>query len=322
MYKSNWSYLHPFLTSNLEVDDTIPPLMKRRQGRPKTKRIRKSVALQDRQNRCSNPWCRQKGHNKRACTTVEVSEDIVEDSGEEVASDSSKEQGSSHSDNVQEPTESRRKRLHLDRAKRAKAKRRRERALARGEKVPRGRKKKGHRETDQSSSLSSAPSDVSGGTPLTLSEIEVEAADGGASDNSLASRIDAEVIDAIRRGVTPEIVRESRARKALKAVAVAEAIAIAEEERRNDPFRSPTPQEEPLQQPVQPIQPIQLRQTRKRQREQELEEATKAAEIRERAEGEEVEEEANERGIQLQRILTLRSNNRRGEGSRDRKYMS
>jgi hypothetical protein len=54
IYKSSWSHLSPFLTADLDVDDTLPPLMKRRQGRPKVKRICKSVALQDRQNRCSN----------------------------------------------------------------------------------------------------------------------------------------------------------------------------------------------------------------------------------------------------------------------------
>jgi len=79
--------------------------------------------------------------------------------------------------------------------------------------------------------------------------------------------MDDDIADAIRRGLIPEIIQQARIAEALQmeakafeAKSKATAIATAEEEIRNDPFRSFTPQQQPLQQLVQPIQP---RQTRK-----------------------------------------------------------
>jgi hypothetical protein len=286
MYKSSWSHLSPFLTTNLEADDTLPPLVKRRQGRPKIKRIRKSVALQDRQNKCSNPWCRQKGHNKRSCQTVEAQDGIVEDCIRENSTDSSNERGSgSLSDGAKETPTERLQRLRVDRAKRAIAKRRQQRALVRGEKVPRGRKKKKHVETDKSSSTNLISSGDNENISATLSEIEVIVGEESFSDNASMRRIDTDIADAVRRGVTPDIVRRKRTKEAQDTAAAA-AISIAEDERRNDPFRSPTPQQQTHQQ------------TRKRLREQGEHTATRRL--------------CNPPRQQSQRVFTLRNSKKRG----------
>ena len=68
----------PLLSQGLQMDDLQPPLVTRAKGRPKTKRIRKRVAFQDKTYRCSNPWCRQKGHNKNGCQTFEVRGSVIE----------------------------------------------------------------------------------------------------------------------------------------------------------------------------------------------------------------------------------------------------
>jgi hypothetical protein len=67
----------PILFQDLVMNHIQPPLVTRRTGRPPTKRIRKRTALQDRTNQCSNIWCRERGHNKRGCQTVEFGGEII-----------------------------------------------------------------------------------------------------------------------------------------------------------------------------------------------------------------------------------------------------
>jgi hypothetical protein len=68
--------MKPLLLDGLEMNNIQPPLVLAKRGRPLTKRLRKRVAQQDKQNRCTNLWCRQKGHNKRRCTTVQTLETV------------------------------------------------------------------------------------------------------------------------------------------------------------------------------------------------------------------------------------------------------
>jgi hypothetical protein len=62
----------PPLSQVLKKDSTLPPLLTRKRGRPQKQRLRKRVQKQSKQTRCSNPWCRQPGHNKRKCVTRKV----------------------------------------------------------------------------------------------------------------------------------------------------------------------------------------------------------------------------------------------------------
>ena len=59
----------------------LPPLISRKRGRPKTTRIRKRERHQKKKTKCSNSWCRQEGHNKRSCRTVNDNRVLAE--GEE-----------------------------------------------------------------------------------------------------------------------------------------------------------------------------------------------------------------------------------------------
>jgi hypothetical protein len=68
-----------------------PPLVPRHAGRPPTKRIRKRTALHDRTNQCSNVWCRERGHNKRNCQTVEIEGEIIDKADETTTGISSSE---------------------------------------------------------------------------------------------------------------------------------------------------------------------------------------------------------------------------------------
>jgi hypothetical protein len=68
----------PILFQDLVMNHIQPPIVTRRAGRPPTKRVRKRTALQDRTNRCSNIWCRESGHNKRSCQTVEVEGEVID----------------------------------------------------------------------------------------------------------------------------------------------------------------------------------------------------------------------------------------------------
>jgi hypothetical protein len=61
----------PLLSQGLKMDDMLPPLVIQKRGRPQKQRLRKRVQKQSKQIRCSNPWCRQLGHNKRKCTTTQ-----------------------------------------------------------------------------------------------------------------------------------------------------------------------------------------------------------------------------------------------------------
>jgi hypothetical protein len=79
--------MKPLLMNDLAKDDIEPPLVLAKRGRPLLKRIRNRTALQDRRNKCSNSWCRQRGHNKRRCTTVQT----VLESGSENENISSRE---------------------------------------------------------------------------------------------------------------------------------------------------------------------------------------------------------------------------------------
>ena len=67
----------------------LPPLISRKRGRPKTTRIRKRERHQKKKTKCSNSWCRQEGHNKRSCRTVNDNRVLAEgeDSDIEVEAD-------------------------------------------------------------------------------------------------------------------------------------------------------------------------------------------------------------------------------------------
>jgi hypothetical protein len=78
-YKQGYRYsIPPILFQDLAMNHIQPPLVTRRAGRPPTKRVRKRTALQDRTNRCSNVWCRERGHNKRSCQTVETEGEVID----------------------------------------------------------------------------------------------------------------------------------------------------------------------------------------------------------------------------------------------------
>jgi hypothetical protein len=71
-YRLTYQAVIPLLWSQgLEMDDMLPPLVIQKRDRPQKQRLRKRVQKQSKQIRCSNPWCRQLGHNKRKCTTTQ-----------------------------------------------------------------------------------------------------------------------------------------------------------------------------------------------------------------------------------------------------------
>jgi hypothetical protein len=86
---------HPILIDNLPIDKTIkPPMFKIPVGRPKTKRIRRSVYHKDvRPVICSN--CLIKGHNYRRCPNAPVAngraqrrrDDAIDQEDEDTASE-------------------------------------------------------------------------------------------------------------------------------------------------------------------------------------------------------------------------------------------
>ncbi|PVH75542.1 hypothetical protein DL98DRAFT_643906 [Cadophora sp. DSE1049] len=52
----------------------LPPIVVRKRGRPRVRHMRKRERYQDGQRKCGNSWCRQLGHNTRACDTAEDQE--------------------------------------------------------------------------------------------------------------------------------------------------------------------------------------------------------------------------------------------------------
>ena len=68
----------PLLGQGLKKDDILPPLVIRKRDRPQKQRLRKRVQKQSKQIRCSNPWCRQLGHNKRKCATTQKKSGAVD----------------------------------------------------------------------------------------------------------------------------------------------------------------------------------------------------------------------------------------------------
>jgi hypothetical protein len=79
--------MHPVIVRDLEPGPRcLPPLISKKRGRPKTTRIRKQERPQKKKTKCSNSWCRQEGHNKRSCRTVNdnVALEQGEDSDPEV----------------------------------------------------------------------------------------------------------------------------------------------------------------------------------------------------------------------------------------------
>ena len=66
----------------------LPPLVVRKRGRPRVRRIRKRERYQDGQRKCGNSWCRQLGHNTRTCDTTEDDE-----SSRKAESDTESEEG-------------------------------------------------------------------------------------------------------------------------------------------------------------------------------------------------------------------------------------
>jgi hypothetical protein len=66
----------------------LPPLVVRKRGRPRVRRMRKRERYQDGQRKCGNSWCRQLGHNARTCDTAEDDES----SGEEESDTESEEE--------------------------------------------------------------------------------------------------------------------------------------------------------------------------------------------------------------------------------------
>jgi hypothetical protein len=78
-YTQGYRYsIPPILFQDLVMNHIQPPLVTRRAGRPPAKRIRKRTGLQDRTNRCSNVWCRERGHNKRSCQAVETEGEVID----------------------------------------------------------------------------------------------------------------------------------------------------------------------------------------------------------------------------------------------------
>lgn len=59
------------IVRNLELGPgCLPPLISKKNGRPKTIRIRKQERYRKKKTRYSNLWCIQEGHNKRSCRTA------------------------------------------------------------------------------------------------------------------------------------------------------------------------------------------------------------------------------------------------------------
>jgi hypothetical protein len=50
----------------------------KKKGPSETTGIRKRERQQKKKTKCSNPWCRQEGHNKRSCRTVNDSRVLAE----------------------------------------------------------------------------------------------------------------------------------------------------------------------------------------------------------------------------------------------------
>jgi hypothetical protein len=63
--------IYPVIVRDLEPGPgCLPPLISKKRGRPKTRRVRKQERYRKRKTRCSNLWCRQEGHNKGSCRTA------------------------------------------------------------------------------------------------------------------------------------------------------------------------------------------------------------------------------------------------------------
>jgi SWIM zinc finger len=62
--------------------DLLPPLVVRKRGRPRVRRMRKRERYQDGQRKCGNSWCRQLGHNTRTCDTAQDQESSGESESE------------------------------------------------------------------------------------------------------------------------------------------------------------------------------------------------------------------------------------------------
>ena len=72
--------MHPIIIRELEPGPgCLLPLISRKRGPPKTTHIRKRERHQKKKTKCSNSWCRQEGHNKHSCRTVNDNRVLAEE---------------------------------------------------------------------------------------------------------------------------------------------------------------------------------------------------------------------------------------------------